>query len=240
MLEKLSQIFVLVPEFAECPFRETDWFFLGLIKPGSQGEDSRFFWFAVCLIGMVIQNVFVTIGYFKYVTTTEITIDIEDEFIPPAFSVCAFLGDLINHRAFPEDHDCHKEIEAIKDDPVNYIKCVKSYQNYPIHEIMKRMTHNLSDMISVIQLGDDRFGAKPVNSLELQVDEFYFDYKRCIRIKYNPSPDFKIKNSDISRISNIRLIYLTIYGKGNVQEVLQQFHVPLLHRPHSIPAWFRS
>ena len=208
-------------------------------------------WFVICFIGMVVQNLLVTVEYFKYVTTTEVLMELENEFTPPAFSICALTGDLINHKAFPVGHSCHQEFDTFKNDPAAFMNCTRSYQSYPVSEIMNRLTFNLSDTIDQLQMGNQMFGGKAVKQLDDYVGEFYFDYKRCIRIKYNPDPDFKIKNSDISRISNLRLTYLSVDGKAKYSKFTENyvFHYytdpktyprGFRHRPHSDFGWKKS
>ena len=193
-------------------------------------------WLVVCLIGLVTQNIVVTIEYFRYVTTTEVQMEIENEFVPPAFSVCFFLGDMINPNVFPSSHPCSKGISY--KDP-SFMQCVSNFQNnFTINEIMSRLTFNLSDTIDRLNINSKTFGDAPVESFQQYVDEYYFDYKRCIRIRYDPNPEVKVKNSEISRISNSRRVYMSVFGKSGISRWEQNYIFHYFTDPKSYPRGF--
>ena len=154
-----------------------------------------------CLIGMVIQNVFVTIEYFKYATTTEVLMGIESEFTPPAFSFCSPLEALRK----PNSNICLNQSRRACSDWMMF--------NNTVHKLMQNLTINLPETVEEI----NTLGKKiPKDQHYKHLDEFYSDSMKCLRVRFSPeSPDITINNSFISKLSAEDLSYFYMVGHGN-------------------------
>ena len=161
-----------------------------------------------CMIGMVIQNVFVTIEYFKYATTTEVLMGIESEFTPPAFSFCSFIEEL----SIPNSNICPNQ----SDFSTEGLKIACRYRmmcNNTVHTLMQNLTINLPETVEEIYILDKEI---PKDQQYKHLDEFYRDSMKCLRVRFLPeSPDITINNSFISNLSAENLSYFYMVGHKN-------------------------
>ena len=107
---------------------------------GGIRRGSETVWLIVCLLGMAVHNVYVTIGYSKYITTTEVLITYEDEIILPALSVCFRNDEIRKKDSFHPNHPCRKNFSA-----ASVPQCESDLHfNHTILKVMSEFTLNLS------------------------------------------------------------------------------------------------
>ena len=156
-------------------------------------------WLLVCILGMVVQNVFVTIEYFRYAATTEVNLEIEEEFSPPDFSICFYLRELLD--------PCEN---SIQDDCLD-----QSFVKYPLRDIMTKYTLNVTSTLEKVAYYDQEMDDfKHYNGSDMSdfLDEFYDDDQKCLRVSHKENRS--IQSSRLSRLSKDAFRYLMIYGKN--------------------------
>ena len=141
----------------------------------------KIFWFLLCVIGMVVQNVFVTIDYFKYTTTTEVLMVMEDEFIPPAFCDCFLPYHVRKTEAFPASHACKRLYSNV------YLNECLNYMifNQTMNRLMNEITFSLRDSVEslAIQSGNDRPKNIKNDQHDKHIDIFLYNGWICRKIR---------------------------------------------------------
>ena len=108
--------------------------------------------FILSVTGMAIQNILVTTDYFKFTSTTEVMMEVENQYSPPAFSVCYMMTQIIRKGLFKRPHRCfnpsyNRNIRA-------YMSCKKSLYNHTAKEL-DQMTVNLSKTVLYLNVSRD-------------------------------------------------------------------------------------
>ena len=189
-------------------------------------------WLLICILGMVIQNVFVTIEYFKYTTTTEVIMEIEEEFYPPAFTVCFPIKDLVMVNELPKGHGCRN----------SSIGCnIRSFSGFPLKDIMTKYSLNFTSTVQKIAFDSgDMNGMTEYYSQNMSkfLVEFYADGRKCLRVSLG-NINRKLSTSRISSLSKDSFLYLLIYGKEGFKRYFEGHIVGnLFHPSNTFPRGF--
>ena len=132
------------------------------------------FWLIVCLVGMAVQNVYVTIDYSKYTTTTEVLMAYEDEITLPALSVCFRKDEIREVNSFQPNHPCRKKFSATPNS-----ECASDVHfNQTILKVMSELTLNLSKTIDYLQIGNEKNITK--SKYEKYMEYFSLYYEKCM------------------------------------------------------------
>ena len=167
--------------------------------------------FIFCLIGMVIQNIFVTIDYFKFTTTTEVFIDLEEEFVSPDISICYWLLDIATDNS--------------------------SFWNQTLKEIMTEKTIDLTSTLERLTMESPK-GPKEIENKNLGqfVTKFYSDQHSCIKLTVENSLNIVA----ISSLSKFGRNYLKIYAKKLFNDSLDDvFGYVAIHPVGTYPRGFQ-
>lgn len=202
------------------------------------------FWILACLTGMVLQNAYVTRDYFEYMTSSEVTFQTENEFSPPAFSLCFHLVDLRIQEKFTGDGtSCYQNLthRSLPD----YFKCrEKMLHEGTIDELLNNKTFNITSMIDDIRMtmpDGERVHLKNSSSFfSNYAQEYYRNGLKCLKISFDPQQ--KLSNDILSQLSTLDLGFGRIRGSLSWSDLLVSRRVPMLHlfhdsRSHSRGIW---
>lgn len=134
-------------------------------------------WIIFCVSGLSYHLATICEGYFKYAVTTETVIQIPQQFIPPALSICFYVVDLIRVDLFNESSPCYTGGPIMQP---YYMKPLPTYtqamcSNYlftlPI-DILDSQTLEFGDLFTTIWYRDpDDYSTILINS-SISSDEF--------------------------------------------------------------------
>ena len=128
----------------------------------------------ICTIGLTVHTTLVTIDYLKYPMTSQVTIEMEKKFIPPALSICFHLSILRNSES-SENIPC-------ANDTAYSVECVERIlYGYSIGTIFQNLTINL--ISSMVRLGFENGIRMPYEEIWQYVSQFLKAPFKCIRIQ---------------------------------------------------------
>ena len=195
-------------------------------------------WFFLCLTGIIVQNIFVTIEYFKYPAVSEVLFETEENFVPPAFSLCMALTEIRKTQAFPEGHPCRHD-NFLKNSSLfdRYFDCQESiHYNYSLREQLNNITEDISPFHIKVSssngsMADYGSGYFP---MEEHIDPYLWDGAKCYRLRVNPDDGFIVSSDHLTRLTKYNNWFASIRGEVSKSEIETSFAY-LLHDPRTYP-----
>ena len=170
-------------------------------------------WITGCFLALIYHSISLTFDYMMYESTTKVTFEMENRFVPPAISFCFVAVELRILGKFSPDSICRKNISVALNE--------SQYEDCLLEMLYKRSvkqlfdhTLDLSYTVSAVIVSLDKsisYDLMDHETILKYVDEFYMDGTICLRFKNSQSPLF-IRNDQVSRLSNSYMVYGEIEG----------------------------
>lgn len=199
-VEKMEGTWIEVPVYRVNPyFPRSD-------SAGSDGKPHwgsrlhQLFWIIACLIGFVYQTVLVTVDYTKYPVTSHVTIEIENEFIPPALSFCFTSVRIRIPERFPPDNVCSKNFtiaagfdystpeEEECDDHMIY----KTNRDVLLSYLTQDLVHSIKSLKIAENTAERQLHINSTSQLTEYLTPFYRDKLKCVRFQYKDGAKLKL------------------------------------------------
>lgn len=149
--------------------------------------------YLICACGCYFQVHFTSIEYFKYQTTTRISIESVDKFIPPDFTICYWLDYIIDAKKV--FNETGKDISGCT---YTDIECMTWFYNHSMSSIIHNFTYDLESRLSRVKF-ETAEGRAPIFRT-------YYRYQhKCIRISFGRT---LISRSEMSHLS----LDFSVYG----------------------------
>ena len=147
-----------------------------------------FLWAFICAIGLLIHSVNTTIEYLRYGVTSEVSIQFEEDFIPPAVSFCFDTVTTRVRKSFESTSNCSNHL-SFKQENV-YCSCEKDMlENLTLKEIFNKHTIDLIQMVDKIQVKMAHSYVRTEIKNRSELDKYLNQFMRttvlkCIRFQY--------------------------------------------------------
>lgn len=145
----------------------------------------------ICMIGVLYQVQEISVKYFKYQTTTLISIKTVHSFLPPDLSVCYPLDAIIDYerlqRITGRAH-CSRS---------KAIGCLKWFYNHSMEVIMKKFTFDLASRLHKVAF-------ESTKGRNATLAEYYRFQQKCISVSFGPTP---ISRDEMNHLSLDYAIY---------------------------------
>ena len=160
-------------------------------------------WFLICLIGIIVQNTYVTIDYFEYPTTSQVLFETEEKFVPPAFSLCFLIRHVRDKSSFDEGHLCHRG--NLTHEEVSLCHRLMLFK-HPIHETFFNKTLDLLNLIFGTDESETWINMNISRDfLKAYYDQFLMDQLKCIRFHGNPDHGSVLSTDTMTRLSTYKI-----------------------------------
>ena len=194
-------------------------------------------WFLICLFGAIVQNTFVTIEYFKYPTVSEVLFETEENFIPPAFSLCFNLVDIREPTAFPEGHVCHEYNPANNYSNKRRHECKDIMTlNYSLKDQLDNISRDIFPEIMSITRSDgtrNKFISNESSFMD-HIDQYLWDGAKCYRFRNNPNPEYRVSSDLLTSLTVNNNWFGDVTGMIPNVEAETEFSF-IIHDPKTYP-----
>ena len=189
-------------------------------------------WLLVCVSCLTIQFYYTTKDYLKYRMTSEVVIQMETEFIPPALSFCFFLIRIRNRESFPKDSPCYNGYTFAP--PRKCRSEMFKTDRYQLNQLMD-MTADLYNSTKSILIAGIKHTSK--KSMINKIDPFYKTFMKCLRIRVNTSK-IKLKSQDMRELSSSAPYIMS--WNGNFTDIRRKRNLfsIFIHEENSYPYGF--
>ena len=172
------------------------------------------YWTVVCLIGLVVHNSLTFNDYFKYFVTSEVRIEMEDEFIPPALSFCLYTVSLRIPGNFPARSPCRSNSTAYD---FNMAICGSQLSfKFSLSELYYHLSIDLFDRIYPIQVKNIQGRLRPIGNYGNRsfafkyFKKFYSSNRQCLRYRVFEDPSQALSLRKISHLTSMERYYASI------------------------------